>query len=601
MPAPTLVHQLAELAARQPDAPALHGKVDGEWVARTWGEFWQETRAVAKGLAELGHRPGDCVAIVGDNRPEWVLLELGIMAAGGVPAPIYGTNTVEQTAFIVDNARARIAICDSRAQYEKYRRGQDAGLFTIDWIVTMDDLGEQAEDVVTYAELVSRGRERDDRDLDARIAALSPDETGLLIYTSGTTGTPKGVMLDHGAMVEVAAAVLKRLPAFASGEVPYRIVSYLPLCHGAEQLVTTMGLLATGGSVYFCPDIKQIRDYLLDVRPTFFLGVPRVWEKFEGALSARLAEATGVKRALLGWARSVELAAVRRQSETGQRHDSLARRLANRLVLAKIRAAVGFDQVHFAATGSAPISVGTLEFFASLGVVVNEAYGMSETTGVCTIGEPTRPRLGKVGTPLDGVSIRIADDGEVQLRGRLMTRGYLHMPEQTAELYTADGWLCTGDIGTLDEDGFLAITGRKKELLITAGGKNVAPLEMEAYMQQIHGVAQAVVVGDRQPFLSALVTIDVEALPELAKRFSVPATVESLAASDAFGAYVRDRVEAQCNSRVARYQTIKKLRILPVEFSVDGGELTPTMKLRRNVIATKYAAEIAAFYSDVDA
>lgn len=596
MPRHTLVHQLADWADRRPDEPALHDRIDGEWRRLSWGAFYEHARAAAKGLVSLGHAVGDCVAIVGDNRTEWVVLELGIMAARGVPAPIYTTNTAEQAAYIVDNSRAKIAICDNRAQYDKYRRAIAEGLMKVDWIVTMDDLGVPDDDVVTYDALLERGRGADDDELDRRIAELTTDETALLIYTSGTTGRPKGVMLEHGGMVDVAAALIRRIPEIANGSVEYRAISYLPLCHAAEQITTTMAVLATGGRIFFCPALELIKDHLTDVHPTVFLGVPRVWEKFEAALSARFAEASGLKAALLRWARGVELAAVRKQAETGRRVDSLARRLANKLVLDKVRAAVGFDEIHFAVTGSAPISVGTLEFFASLGVVVNEAYGMSETTGVCTLGDIARPRFGKVGRALDGVKIRIADDGEVQLHGRIMTRGYLHMPEETAELYTEDGWLCTGDIGELDADGFLAITGRKKELLITAGGKNVAPAEMEAYMQQIHGVDKAVVVGDRQPYLCALVTIDVEALDDLGRRFACEPTLAALSANAAFFAYLEERVEADCNARVARYQSIKKIDVLPVEFSVEGGELTPTMKLRRNVITEKYADRIAAFY-----
>jgi long-subunit acyl-CoA synthetase (AMP-forming) len=600
MPRHTLVHQLEDWAARRPDHVALRQRRGDHVDSRTWTQFRRDVRALAKGLIALGHNAGDRVAIVGENRIEWVLAELAIMAAGGVPAPLYGTNTPEQNAFIVEDAlggqECRIAICDGRAQYDKYRSAIDEGAMRADWLVTMDDIAVDRPDVESFEALVARGASVDDATLEARIDALDPDETGLLIYTSGTTGRPKGVRLQHGAMVRVAEAIMSRLPAFGSGEIPYRAVSYLPLCHGAEQIVTTMGLLATGGEITFCADIKAIRDALVEVRPTMFLGVPRVWEKFEAALAARFEEATGVKRRLLDWARGVELDAVRRQSRTGTRHRSITRTLANRLALEKIRAAVGFDRVHFAVTGSAPISVGTLEFFASLGVVVNEAYGLSETTGVCTIGEPSRPRLGKVGTPLDSVELRIADDGEIQLRGPLMTPGYLNRPEETAALFSDDGWLCTGDLGSVDDDGFLSITGRKKELIITAGGKNVAPLEIEALLGRIEGIGQSIVVGDRRPYLSALLTIDPEAVPALAQRFGTGPTLESLAASSEFEAHVRDRIEADVNANLARVQTVKRFSILPREFSVEAGELTPTMKLRRDVISRLHAGTIEALY-----
>ena len=594
----TLVHQLATWAQTTPDAPALFHRVSPDtWEHRTWKRYWQEARDVAKGLMTLGHQPGDCVAVSGENRPEWVLTELGVMTAAGIPAPIYTTNTPAQMGYIVTNAAARIVVCDGREQFDKYQQATADGHMTTEWYVTMDDIGVERDDVLTYAELIARGQAAPDAPLDARVDALNEDDTALLIYTSGTTGTPKGVMLHHGAMVSVADSLLQRLKVFADTGATYRTVSYLPLCHGAEQLLTTLGHLKTGGEVYFCNDMKQIKDYLVAVRPSIFLGVPRVWEKFEAALAANFAQATGLKAKLLSWARRVELAAVDSQVRTGKPVQSVRRTLANRLVLHKVRAAVGFDNMVFAVTGSAPISTGTLEFFASLGVPVYEAYGLSETTGVCTIGEPGQPRFGKVGRALDGVELRIAEDGEVLTRGRTMTRGYFHMPEETEQLFDADGWLRTGDVGELDAEGNLSITGRKKELIITAGGKNVAPVELEAYLQQILGVAQAVVVGDRQPYLCALITIDVEALPELVAKFGGAATVEAMADNAAFRAHVEAEVETRCNAKVARYQTIKKVALLAEEFSVEGGELTATMKIRRNEIVRKYADRIAAFYT----
>lgn len=595
MPTHTLVHRLANWADQKPHEPAIFGKVNGTWTSRTWSEYWRDARLFAKGLIALGHGVGDCVAIVGENRMEWVICELGIMTARGVPAPIYTTERPDRVAYIVGNAQATIGICDGQAQYDKYKAGIASEGMALDRIITMDPVDGADENTITFDEVLALGREQSDDEVDRRFSELTTDETALLIYTSGTTGKPKGVMLEHGGMTAVADAIMLRTPDFAAGATEYKTVSYLPLCHAAEQLLTTMGHLATGGKVYFCPDIKQIKDYLTDVQPSVFLGVPRVWEKFEAALSAAFADATGVSAKLLEWARGVELAAVEEQSRTGSDVTGLKRTLANR-ILSKVRAKVGFDNMHFAVTGSAPISVGTLKFFASLGVIIYEAYGMSETTGVCTIGNPGRPKFGRVGTAMEGVKIRIAEDGEIQLNGRIMTRGYLRLEAETEELYTEDGWLCTGDIGDVDADGHLAITGRKKELLITAGGKNVAPVEMESHMQPIFGVANAVVVGDRKPYLSALITIDVEALDAIAERFGGPADLPSLAKNEKFRAHVESSIESECNTKVARYQTIKKFTLLPSEFTVEGGELTPTMKLRRKEITAKYADEIAAFY-----
>ena len=320
-----------------------------------------------------------------------------------------------------------------------------------------------------------------------------------------------------------------------------------------------------------------------------FFAVPRVWEKFEAALTANLLSATGIKAKLAGWARNVELASFTRSVETGKEVDTFQRRLANKLVISKIKSAIGLDQLLGAGSGAAPAARSTLEFFASIGVPIHEGFGMTETTGMATANPLGRPRFGTVGQPLPGVEVRIAEDGEILLRGANMVSGYLYMPDKSKELWTEDGWLRTGDLGAVDEDGFLTITGRKKDLLITAGGKNVAPAEMENHLQGIPGVGQAVVVGDRQPYLCAILALEEEALPELCQAAGVPvAPLAELATDERVRAFLADSIESDCNAKVARYQTIKKFEVLGHMLSVEGGELTPTMKIKRNIIKDKY-------------
>ncbi len=598
----TLVHQLADWAERTPDRPAIHGRSSpGEWNTWTWKRYWEDVRAVACGLLSLGHEVGDCVAIVANNRPEWSLCQFGIMACRGAPAPIYTTLMPEQVAFIVAHSRAKIAICDTQEQLDKYLAGvADGSTPLLQTVITMDDLGAESEAVkiISFAEFLELGRAQAETELDKRLSELSEDETALLIYTSGTTGTPKGVQLEHGGMVMMAISCLDRFPFYRQPDA-YRTVSYLPLCHVAEQLFTTFFHLDSGGEVYYCPDLKQLKDYLVEVRPTFFVGVPRVWEKFQAALESKLSAVTGLKGKLTRWALATELAAFKEDAKTGLRSESFSRNLANKLVISKVKSALGLENVLVAGTGAAPISVSTLEFFASLGITIYEGYGMSETTGLATLGVHGKPSFGSVGTALDGVTIKIADDDEILLKGRNMTRGYLHQPQKTAELLDEDGWLHTGDLGALDGE-HLKITGRKKDLLITAGGKNVAPAEMEGYIKSIFGVSQAVVVGDQKPYLTALLTLDDEVLAELAARIGLSeaqaGSSEAMTQEDAVHAWVMAQVEERCNSKVARYQTIKKVTLLPVDFTVESGEITPTMKVKRNVVNEKYATEIAALY-----
>jgi long-subunit acyl-CoA synthetase (AMP-forming) len=364
--------------------------------------------------------------------------------------------------------------------------------------------------------------------------------------------------------------------------------------------MTNFAGLMVQAETYYCGDLTQIKDYLVEVHPTIFLAVPRVWEKFEAALRGKLAEATGIKAKLASWARQTELEAFKQEAATGRPVSSFSRNLANKLVISKIKDALGLDQLQVALSGAAPISVSTLEFFASIGLPIHEGYGMTETTAFASVQPYGKLRLGTIGKPLPGVEAMIADDGEIMLRGINMVKGYLRLPDKTAELYNEEGWMHTGDLGAIDEDGYISITGRKKDLIITAGGKNVAPAEMEGYLQAIPGVGQAVVVGDRQPYLSALIVLDPEALPELevASQISDLSDVATAARNPDVKRYIEQEMQELCNSKVARYQTIKKIRILPTVFSVDGGELTPTLKVKRNIVNEKYASEIAAFYAE---
>lgn len=591
----TLVHQLAGWAEKTPDAPAIHGKVDGRWRTRTWKQYYGDVQSFAKGILAAGHQPGQAVTICANNRPEWVISQLGTIAAGGIPAPVYQTCTPQQIEHIVTNSGARIAVCENAALAENFLALRAEGKIELDAVVLMEVDGDAPEGTTTFEALLASGD--DDATLEARMAALSDDGTGLFIYTSGTTGVPKGAELTHRGLTMMGASLHTDYPEIE--QYGFRVVSYLPLSHIAEQIFTNFLHLKTGGEVYFCDDISKVKDALLEVHPTVFVGVPRVWEKFEVALRTKMEAATGIKAKLASWALATELACFEADLKSGTRTETFGRKMAHKLVISKIHAALGLDQLLMSASGAAPISKSTLNFFASIGIVIHEGYGMTETTGILTSTPYMKPRFGSVGTALAGVTVKIADDGEIIARGDNMTRGYFKMPEKTAELLDSDGWLHTGDLGRLDDEGYLWITGRKKDLLITAGGKNVAPSEMEQHLTGLPGIGQAVVVGDAKPYLAALLALDPENLDELRKQAGDPsASLEALSASEKVHAFLQPLVESECNAKVARYQTIKRFKILPAPFAVETGELTPSMKVKRNVVTERYTDLIEAMYAE---
>ncbi|MCA9613129.1 MAG: long-chain fatty acid--CoA ligase [Sandaracinus sp.] len=604
----TLVQRIEHWAAQKPNAPAIHGKKQGRWVSLTWSQYWRNVQDVAKALVALGHEPGECVALCGANQPEWVQYQFGIQAARGVPAPIYGNATTDQLGYIVKDSAAKIAVVDGPDPLRKLLNAETEGLFpALEHVLFFDAFDVPAdlrERVGTrgksFDEVLALGRAQNGDEAEKRLAALDPNETCILIYTSGTTGKPKGVEISAAGQLVIGEGTRDFAPQFYDGSAEYHAISYLPLSHQAEQLLTNVVSLQVGGQVYFCPEITQVRDYLAEVRPTVFLGVPRVWEKFEAALRGRIGQATGFRAKLAKWAMDTEFACFEQQVERGvpaRSFQPLKRRVASKLVTGKVKTALGLDRLEIAITGSAPMSPETQRFFASLGITVFEVYGMTENSGAVTISDPLKPRFGTVGKPFRGVKVRIGPDDEIQVKGPNNVKGYRGLPEESAALYTEDGWLRTGDAGALDAEGNVKITGRLKELLITGGGKNVAPIELEFYLTSIVGVGQSVVVGDGKPYLCALLALDPEHLDALADAAGVPrASMAELAANPKVKAHLEREVQAKCNAKVARYQSIKKISVLPAELTVEGGELTPSMKLRRKPINEKYAAEIEHMY-----
>jgi long-subunit acyl-CoA synthetase (AMP-forming) len=580
----TVMQAFDAMVDKRGDEGALHGKD----VVFSWKEYRERARAVAKALIAAGVQPREGVVIVGYNAPEWVFADLGAIFAGAIPAGVYTTSSAEQAAYIARHCDARVAFVDSAEQAAKLV-AQKENAPKLERIVQW--AGENFDDamVVTFDAFIASGEKVEERALDARIAAQKATDACTLIYTSGTTGNPKGVLLSHDNLTWTAGASEKL--GMRAGDCA---VSYLPLSHIAEQMLTIHVPMRVGVAVHFAESLEKMPQALAKVRPCYFLGVPRVWEKMQAKMMAAAESSPPMRKRIARWARGVGLAGG--YAEQHGESKPMFYGLANALVFSKVRERLGLDRCRFALTGAAPISKDTLEFFLSLGIPLYEVYGMSECTGPATQSLPSAYHTGTVGKVLDGAEIKIADDGEILVRGRHVFVGYLKDDAATKEAVDEDGWLHTGDVGEIDADGYVRVTDRKKELLITAGGENVAPQLVEGMLKSIGVIGQAVVVGDRQKYLAALVTLDPERVVAHAEAVGSDARdVASAATCEKIRAHLEKEID-RVNERLARVQTVKRFTILPAELTVDGGELTPTLKLKRKVIAQKYAKEIASMY-----
>ncbi len=583
-------HRLLAQASRRPTAIAYQQKVEGSWRPTTWREFADQVRSAARALIALGLPRGGKVTILGFNRPEWVIFDHAAMMAGGAPAGIYTTCSADEIQYIIHHSEARVVLIEDAAQLAKVRLVR-AGLPQLATIVLMRGGAARSEgDVLTWDDFLARGAQVSEATLEERLDALEEADLATLIYTSGTTGPPKGVMLSHHNLSWTSRTLIE----IGGGSEHEVSLSYLPLSHIAEQMATIHMPASLGSTVYYAESLEKIADNIKECRPTVFFGVPRIWEKFHAVLAARLGETTGIKRRLVEWARRVcaEVNARRDRDEPLPRSLELQHRLAHRLVIGKIKQALGLDRARNLISGAAPIAPDVLQFFASLDLPIREIYGQSEDTGPTSYNLPGRTKIGSVGAPLPGLQVKLADDGEILVKGPNVFLGYFKDPEATAEALV-DGWLCSGDLGAFDADGYLTITGRKKEIIITAGGKNIAPKNIEAALKQLPLVGEAVVIGDRRKFLTALITLDEAAAKKLAPDAEGPA----LAAAPAVRAAIQAHVD-EVNQTLARVEQVKKFTVLPRPFGIDGGELTPTLKVKRKPVAEKYAAEIEAMYAE---
>ncbi|MCP9988360.1 AMP-binding protein [Streptomyces sudanensis] len=571
-------------AAQHPDVAVMARKAAGGWVDVTAREFLAEVRAAAKGLIAQGVRPGDRVALMSRTRYEWVRMDFAVWSAGAVTVPVYETSSPEQIQWILGDSGAVAAIVESAAHAEAVESVRGA-LPELRHVWRIDDGAVE--------ELVAAGRDVSDRTLDERGASARADDVATIVYTSGTTGRPKGCVLTHRNFFAECGNVVERLgPLFRTGR--SSVLLFLPTAHVFGRMVEVAAVLAPIrlGCV---PDIKNLTDDLASFRPTLILGVPRVFEKVYNSARAK-AQAAG-KGKIFDRAARTAIAYSRARSAPGG--PSLGLRLRHKLydvlVYAKLRAVLG-GRCEFAISGGAPLGERLGHFFSGVGFTVLEGYGLTESCAATAFNPWDRQKIGTVGQPLPGSKVRIADDGEVLLHGEHVFAGYWNNEEATAEAL-ADGWFHTGDVGTLDEDGYLAITGRKKEILVTAGGKNVAPAVIEDRIRGHALVAECMVVGDGRPFVGALITLDEEFLARWAAEHGKPAgsTAARLREDPELLAEVQRAVD-DGNAAVSKAESVRKFRVLSTQFTEEAGHITPSLKLKRSVVAKDFADEIEAIY-----
>jgi long-chain acyl-CoA synthetase len=588
---PTLVHQLLAQADRLGPRPALWTKKNGSWSAVSWRAYADEVKRFALGLAAMGFEQGDVLAVMAFSRREWLVAQLGAMALGGRVVGIYTTSSADQMAYVLSHCEAAFMLVEN-ADYAERVQHIEVQVPTLRHKITLENTASQPG-FVRFDDVVAKGEKADQRLFFERLEVQKPSDLAALIYTSGTTGHPKGVMLSHHNLTWTS----HQMVSIAKPTADDVLLSYLPLSHIAEQVLTIYCPLFSGTQVYFASSFEALGAELKEVRPTIFFGVPRVWEKFKAKAEGSFAALPKPKRMLLNWAQS--RATEYHQSALSNRPRSIVLsteyRLAQRLVFGPLKARIGLNRCRLTATAAAPISKEVLDFFASIDLILRETYGQSEVTGPTSVSTETATRLGALGRPMQGVEVRIADDGEILVRGDNVCMGYYKNPAATDELLQ-DGWLHSGDLGKFDDDGYLLVTGRKKEIIVTSTGKKTSPALIEAKLKDISPIGNALVHGDNRNYLVALLTLDADkvATHEAASTFGK--TAAEVAASPQFLAFLRQEIEAKVNATLSRFETIKRFHVLPADFSVEGGELTSTLKLRRKVCEDKYRTQLDALY-----
>ena len=584
--------------ARWGDRVALRKKELGLWHDITWNDYDRNVSHVAYGLMSMGLQKGDCASIIGDNCPEWVYADLGIQCCGAATAGVYSTNAWQQVEYVVANSDSKFFFVENEEQLDKWLHFRDRAP-KLEKIIVWDTEGlRQFKDpmVMTFDDLLDLGaklaRENPDM-LDQKIREIGPEDLSVLIYTSGTTGPPKGAMLTHRNCVWMGKALSSNNPMYDNDAV----MSFLPLCHIFEQLFTVLAHSDLGYVVNFIESMDTITDNMVEISPTVGHAVPRIWEKYYSVILIRMADATWFKRFVFNRALNIgkKRASLLMEFKPVSAALEIQYKLAHFLVFRKLKERLGFDRIRVAYSGAAPIAPEILHFFHSIGVNLVEGYGQTEGTGVTTTAKIGEVKFGTVGVPLEGVEVKIADDGEILVKSPGVFKGYFKNPEATAETIV-DGWLHSGDVGTIDKDGYLTITDRKKDIIVTAGGKNITPQYIENKLKASLYINDAVVIGDKRKFLSCLIMIDEDNVVKYAQDNKIQfSTYKDLAQNHEINLLI-ERELKRLNETLSRVEQVKKFTILPKKLYEEDGEVTPTMKVKRNFINEAFADLIEAMY-----
>ena len=587
-----IIERFSQHRRIRPAAPAYYEKIGSAWVPTSWEEYTLQVRTAARALMSLGIEPGNVVCMLGFNRPEWVIGQLAAMMAGAVGAGIYTTNSPSEVKYILGHSEAPVVILENESQWNKVKEVRDQ-LPNLRWAILMRGTTIDDPMALTWEAFMERASGASEAELDTRIAAIEMEQLASLIYTSGTTGPPKAVMLSHGNLASTARHG-HELFRLTPNDI---LLSYLPLSHIAEQMFTIHTGATVGYSVYFAESLTQLPDNLREVQPTVFFGVPGVWERFRNRVGERLNEAQGAKRKIADWAQTVGRRVVDLRNQGQEPGGALAAqyRLADKLVFSKVKPLLGFSRTRVAVSGAAAINKEILEFFSGLDVTIYEVYGQSEGCGPTTFNRPGATKFGATGQAWPGSEVKLAADGEIILRGPNVFMGYYKDAAATNDTLV-DGWLHSGDLGRFDEDGFLTIVGRKKDIIITSGGKNIAPRNIEAALKNLELVGDAVLVGEGRKYLCALLTLDPEAVVRFADANQIEG--EELHKHPKIIAAIQAEIDEIVNPQFARVEQVRKFTLLERPFSIESGEMTPTLKLKRKAICDMHLEEIEAMYEN---